>query len=361
MAWIIPVLLSVFTLASGSPDSGGWGGATAMAIEKGSHEGIRARLRERNTGNPLEVDFARAVAAWKASGSTRDVRGVLERNFMGPLADAFAENSPETYAALLGDKSVPDPAKEILLQALIEKTRYGETVRTQRIPSALERIAADSSLPVPLRTRALRGLAVGKDPRNGDSVYVPFLKGTDPDLKAAAYWSLGMRIRSNTRHGRQAENIRIFHLLKGLAEADSGLHPIRALAQLGLDSARDYLAVKCAGNPRQILIVLRHDPDPRHPGILSEALKVGTGSQMGLDIRAEILARVRRPEGLVTGLLGGTNVQIETGLKLLGTLPALVSRYETAILGFKSSPDTAIRTAALALSPSNAVPNPAAP
>jgi hypothetical protein len=170
-----------------------------------------------------------------------------------------------------------------------------------------------------------------------------------------------MRIRANTRHGRQAENSRLFHLLKSLADADSGLHPIRAMAQLGLDSVRDYLAAKCAGNPRKILIILRHDPDLRHPGILSEALKVAAGSPMGPDIRAEIKARVRRPEGLVTGLLSGTDVQIETGLKLLGTLPSLVPRYETAILGFKSSPDAAIRTAALALSPSNAVPNPAAP
>ena len=153
----------------------------------------------------------------------------------------------------------------------------------------------------------------------------------------------------NTEHNRQAENVQLFSILKGIADSEATIFPIRALAQLGMDAARDYLAVKCSGDAEKLLVVLKHDPCMKHAGLLTEALKLERDPIYGQEIRFEIHTRVRQPDGVVASLLGADNSRIEAGLNLLGDFPELIPKYASAIEGFKTSTITPIKTAALAL------------
>jgi len=342
-------LLSAIVLGLTHQATADWNEVMAKAIEKGSYQEIRNELKERSTGNPLETDFVNAVIAWKALGTKSNVDGILVRNFQGPLISSFGKNSPSAYSSLMGSSKVPDLAKSLLLQVLISKSRTADLSQAEGIRTSIKGVVNQATLPVSLRAAAIKGLPLAKVEANEDSTYLPYMRRGDSTLMSSAYWALGQRIRMNIEHNRQSENAQLFLLLKGIADSQSTILPIRALAQLGMDPARDYLAVKCSGDPEKILIVLKHDPYMKHAGLLTEALKLERDPIYGQEIRFEIHTRVRQPDGVVASLLGADNSRIEAGLNLLGDFPELIPKYATAIEGFKTSSIAPIKTAALAL------------
>lgn len=241
-----------------------------------------------------------------------------------PLAKGLKNSTCSAYLTAASDTAAPDAARALLLTVLADKYPKLSVPNQEAVQGLLTEILQEEQASSRLKARALIELARIPAPV-ASALFLSGLQSPDTALRSASCRALAGRMRMNRRRGQASANQEIFQGLKTQYDAEPSLAVFRALAMVGEEYSRSYLAGKIASQSARLAEVFRLDEHCDHVGLAKAALGALEDPAHGQDVAAALRYGLKEPDQLLATLRAGSAGDKALATRLLNVFPALAA------------------------------------